>query len=431
MRWFKWLKAPWLSPNTHAPMTFLSRLGLGGQGEVWLARDRLLSRLVTVKRVDSLLDAKSKDTLKSLQARVDAVHPAIPTVFAVIPDGRKTWLVGEFVQGVPLIDLLDELSPESIYMISRDLISALTCLERLGLVHGDLSPNNIVVDVHGQVRLLDFEACSRVGEPQSAAATLGFAAPERSTQHTSLPAADTWSAGAVITWLITKAAPTIVLDDQRKAVAVEMSQQRAQVDMLSDLLNVAVAATRIDPSLRPGPLDLQHKLKLSYRWLEPLSRASLARLVQHRSPSEPTAETIFDFPHWAVAQSRGRVWRWLLAGALLTVLGLAAYQPAHRYSLDVDTARVSPATVLPSAFNSGWVRTVFKDSLPQSWTHTQAENSDLISMDISCARGVCELLVQHEGAGPDCLHHSSVINTPDDRVWRAALTELARSLSAE
>ena len=66
MRWFKWLKAPLLSPDAHAPMTFLNRLGLGGQGEVWLARDRLLSRLVTVKRVDSLLDAQSEDILKSL-----------------------------------------------------------------------------------------------------------------------------------------------------------------------------------------------------------------------------------------------------------------------------------------------------------------------------------------------------------------------------
>ena len=431
MRWFKWLKTPWLSADTHAPMTFLNRLGLGGQGEVWLARDRLLSRLVTVKRVDSLLDAQSEDILKSLQARVDSVHPAIPTVFAVIPDGRKTWLVGEFVQGVPLIDLLEELSPESIYLISRDLISVLTCLERLGLVHGDLSPNNIVVDVHGQVRLLDFEACSRVGEPQSAAVTVGFAAPERPTQRASLPTADTWSAGAVIIWLITKAAPTVVLDDQRTAVAVEMSQQNARADMLSDLLNVAAAATRIDPSLRPGALDLEHKLKLSYRWLEPLSRASLSRLVQRRLPPEPTPENVFDFPHWAGSQSQGRGRRWLLVGALLTVLSLAAYQPKHRYSLHVDTARVSPATVLPSAFNSQWVRTVFKDSLPQSWIQTQATNSDSISMDISCARGICELLVQHEGAGPHCLHHSSVINTSDDRVWLAALTKLARSLSAE
>ena len=160
-------------------IAFLDRLGLGGQGEVWLARDRLLSRLVTVKKVDTQSEAASLNTLRSLRARVDVAHPAIPTVFAVIPDGRKTWLVGEFVKGLPLTELIDELSPESVYLIAKDLISALGCLERLGLVHGDLSPNNVVVDVNGQVRLLDFESCSRVGEPLTAGATLGFSSPER------------------------------------------------------------------------------------------------------------------------------------------------------------------------------------------------------------------------------------------------------------
>ena len=147
--------------------------------------------------------------MRSLQARVDVAHPAIPTVFAVIPDGRKTWLVGEFVKGLPLSELVDELSPESIYLIARDLLSALGCLERLGLVHGDLSPNNVVVDVNGQVRLLDFESCSRVGQPLSDSATIGFSAPERYSRRVSLPTIDTWSVGALIIWLITQAAPSM------------------------------------------------------------------------------------------------------------------------------------------------------------------------------------------------------------------------------
>ena len=62
---------------------------------------RLLSRLVTVKKVDTA-DATSQETLRSLRARVDVAHPTIPTVFAVIPDVRKTRLVGEFVKGLPL-----------------------------------------------------------------------------------------------------------------------------------------------------------------------------------------------------------------------------------------------------------------------------------------------------------------------------------------
>jgi len=94
-------------------MVFLEHTGLGGRENVLLARDRLLSRFVAVKNMD-IADATPQGKLRSLEARVEVSHSAIPTVFAVIPDGRKTWLVGEFVKGLPLSQLVDELSPENI-----------------------------------------------------------------------------------------------------------------------------------------------------------------------------------------------------------------------------------------------------------------------------------------------------------------------------
>lgn len=430
MSWLSRFKGPWGPLGSLRRMAFLEHLGLGGQGEVWLARDRLLSRLVTVKKVDTL-DASAHGTLRSLQARVDVAHPAIPTVFAVIPDGRKTWLVGEFVKGLPLSELVDELSPESIYLIAKDLLSALSCLERLGLVHGDLSPNNVVVDVHGQVRLLDFESCSRVGQPLSSDATIGFSAPERHVSKVSLPTIDTWSVGSLIIWLITQAAPSVVYDDARKPVAVEINETRNRADMLSDLLNLAVAATRVDAELRPSVTDLQQKLKMSYRWLEPLSRTNLASVVQTRTPRQPQSKTVFDFPDWRSGSSKIVPLRWLIPVATLVLLSLAAYQPVHSYSLHIDTTRVSPATVLPVSFDDRWISHAFKSVLPSAWTQTQAANSETISMTVNCDRGVCELLLEHHPQGTACLHHSAVINTTDERVWRAALTDFARVVSTE
>ena len=52
-------------------------------------------------------------------------------------------------------------------------------------------------------------------------------------------------------------------------------------------------------------------------------------------------------------------------------------------------------------------------------------------MAINCDRGVCELLLEHHPDESLCLHQSAVINTDDERVWRAAFTDLARSLSIE
>jgi len=115
----------------------------------------------------------------------------------------------------------------------------------------------------------------------------------------------------------------------------------------------------------------------------------------------------------------------------LAILSLAAYQPVQSYSLSVDTSDVSPATALPSSFDDRWVRGTFSSSLPTAWTQTRAANSEAISMDISCDRGVCELLLEHHPDESPCLHHSAVINTDDERVWRAAFTDLARALSIE
>ncbi len=274
-------------------LILLERLGLGGQAEVWLARDQMLERFVTVKKVPSLKsleDGTDDERLKSLRARAEMEHPAIPTLFSVVPHGDQSWLVSEYVEGVALSEVLGELSPESIYAVARDLLSALRCLERLSLVHGDLSPNNIVIDRTGQVRLLDFESCSRIGEALSSTSTIGFSAPERHSRRAGLPTVDTWSVGAILIWLVTQRTPEIVLDDAKQPISVTIGTAIPATDVLGDVINIAAAATRLDPSLRPLTADLEERLSLSYRWLEPVNRSALEMLVRSRLLSTSQGE---------------------------------------------------------------------------------------------------------------------------------------------
>ena len=269
-------------------LKLIERLGFGGQAEVWLARDQMLERFVTVKKVRGFKtpeDGDEDERLHSLRARAETEHPAIPTLFGVIPHGNQSWLVSEYVEGVALSDLLGELSPESIYAVARDLLSALRCLERLSLVHGDLSPNNIVIDRNGQVRLLDFESCSRIGEELSSTSTIGFSAPERHARKVGLPTVDTWSVGAILIWLVTQRTPEIVFDDAKQPISVAIGPAIPATDVLGDVINIAAAATRLDPSLRPLTADLEERLSLSYRWLEPVNRSALEILVRSRSSS--------------------------------------------------------------------------------------------------------------------------------------------------
>ena len=269
-------------------LKLIERLGFGGQAEVWLARDQMLERFVTVKKVRAFKTFEEGDEderLNSLRARAEMEHPAIPTLFGVIPHGEQSWLVSEYVEGVALSELLGELSPESIYAVAKDLLSVLRCLERLSLVHGDLSPNNIVIDRNGQVRLLDFESCSRIGEELSSTSTIGFSAPERHARKVGLPSVDTWSVGAILIWLVTQRTPEIVFDDAKRPISVTIGPAMPATDVLGDVINIAAAATRLDPSLRPLTTDLEERLSLSYRWLDPVNRSALEMLVRSRSPS--------------------------------------------------------------------------------------------------------------------------------------------------
>ena len=207
-------------------------------------------------------------------------------LFGAIPHGDQSRLVSECVEGVALSQLVGELRPDIICAIAKGLMSALRCLECLSLVHGDLSPNKVIIDLNGQVRLLDFESCSRVGEALSSNATIGFSAPERHVKRAGLPSVDAWSVGAILIWLVTKRTPEIVVDDNRQPVSVSIGTAAPAADMLGDVINIAAAATRLDPSLRPCAADLEDRLSRSYRWLEPINRSVLSAIVSSKLASD-------------------------------------------------------------------------------------------------------------------------------------------------
>ena len=351
--------------------------------------------------------------------------------------------MSEYVEGVALSQLVGELSPESICAIAKDLLSALRCLECLSLVHGDLSPNNVVIDLNGQVRLLDFESCSRVGEALSSSATIGFSAPERHARRAGLPTVDTWSVGAILIWLVTQRTPEIVVDDARQPVSVSIGTAAPAADMLGDVINIAAAATRLDPSLRPCAADLEDRLSRSYRWLEPINRSVLSALVSSRLALDGkdiavNAELDVDEPGSA---KRLRTLLILPTLCLLSALSVLSFSGEERtYSLRVDTTRLSPATLLPETFSPRWVGAVFAEGLPRRWTSLEEEvvasraptdGVSVIAVNVNCQQGVCELLTEHAIGSKSSLDHTVLVDTSDERVWRAAITNLAQSIAAD
>jgi eukaryotic-like serine/threonine-protein kinase len=126
------------------PYVLIDRLGAGGMGEVWKARDTRLGRMVALKRLLTPSDAFEREarTIAALN------HPHICTLHDIGAD----YLVMEHIDGVPLRGPLD---PDEGVRLALQIAAALDAAHGKGIVHRDLKPTNVLV-TDGRAKLLDF-----------------------------------------------------------------------------------------------------------------------------------------------------------------------------------------------------------------------------------------------------------------------------------
>lgn len=140
-----------LKPGAMAgPYEILERIGSGGMGEVFKARDTRLDRLVALKSVHTRFSGDS-----AVEARAIAAlnHPNICTLFDIGPN----YLVLELLEGETLAARLKRapLSFEEVAAYGSQIADALWCAHSKGITHGDLKPNNLILTKTG-IKVLDF-----------------------------------------------------------------------------------------------------------------------------------------------------------------------------------------------------------------------------------------------------------------------------------
>jgi len=139
----------------------LRRVGTGGMGEVYLARDINLGRLVALKMIhSSLLDSESAVQQFVVEARITARfnHPHIVTVYAVGEYEGRPYLALEFLEGQTLGQRLREDRPglrESLRIVLA-VAEALKEAHRNQVLHWDLKPANVLIPRDGRIRVVDF-----------------------------------------------------------------------------------------------------------------------------------------------------------------------------------------------------------------------------------------------------------------------------------
>jgi serine/threonine protein kinase/tetratricopeptide (TPR) repeat protein len=139
----------------------LAKLGAGGMGEVYRARDERLGRDVALKvlRADVALDPERLDRFKrEARAIAQLNHPNIVTLHSVEEAGGVHFLTMELVEGRTLSKLLagGECRLDQFLELAVPLADAVSCAHGRGVVHRDLKPANIIIDEAGRLKVLDF-----------------------------------------------------------------------------------------------------------------------------------------------------------------------------------------------------------------------------------------------------------------------------------
>ncbi len=317
------------------PWEVIAEVGRGGMGRVYLGQraDGAFEMDVAIKQIGQrrrgLADLLRRES--RLLARLD--HPSVTRlVDAGLDDQAGPFLVMEWVDGADLSDWLTQANPdlETRLELFEQVAEAIAHAHQRLIVHGDIKPNNIRIRDDGSVKLMDFGvarllASGERDEAQVRALTPAFAAPEQHAGEEITPASDTWSLGALLSWLLSGSAPA---QGKAKMVPEKLPAGTPRPLELTAIVDQACADM---PDQRYGSVrELLDDLK-RYRQNEPIRAMPLGmpgRLWKFAGRNR-----------LAVFSALGVATVLISAAILSTFLALQAGQERHRAEQSAETAQ--------------------------------------------------------------------------------------------
>ncbi|MEU3658490.1 serine/threonine-protein kinase [Streptomyces sp. NPDC032940] len=188
-------------------------LGRGGMGTVWRAEDETLGRTVAVKelRFPGNIDEDEKRrlitrTLREAKAIARIRNNSAVTVYDVVEEDDRPWIVMELVEGKSLAEAIREdglLEPKRAAEVGLAILDVLRSAHREGILHRDVKPSNVLIAEDGRVVLTDFGIAQVEGDPSITSTGMlvgapSYISPERARGHKPGPAADLWSLGGLL-----------------------------------------------------------------------------------------------------------------------------------------------------------------------------------------------------------------------------------------
>jgi len=261
----------------------LDRLGGGGMGLVWRARDTMLQREVALKEVRTAAENPFMDedpvaahvmrerVLREARALARLHHPNVVTIYHIVDSAalRHPWLVMELVSGGSLSDRLERgpLLPQEAARVGRGVLAALRAAHEAGIQHRDVKPANVLLRADGTPVLTDFgiaalRESSNLTSLTATGTTVGspeYIAPERIRGQEGDPASDLWSLGMLM-YVAVEGANPLRRDTTLATLAAVLDAPIPQPEHSGPLTPALAALLVRDPAARPDAASLDQML---------------------------------------------------------------------------------------------------------------------------------------------------------------------------
>ncbi|MFI6827855.1 serine/threonine-protein kinase [Kribbella sp. NPDC050241] len=247
-------------------------IGRGGMGEVYRATDRVLGRDVAVKLmlpVPGTL-AASERFLREARATARIRHPHVVTAYDFGDQDGCCYLAMELVSGRTVGDELRRegpLAPDRAVHLVRQAAAGLAEAHRLGIVHRDIKPGNLLLADDGTVKIADFgivrflEDCTTtLTSTGQIVGTSHFLAPERALGRPAEPPSDVYALGCVLYQLVTGHPP--FLADEPASIMFQHVQREPvppselRPELAGDVEALLLWMLTKDPARRPTAAQL-------------------------------------------------------------------------------------------------------------------------------------------------------------------------------
>ncbi|MDQ0198550.1 Stk1 family PASTA domain-containing Ser/Thr kinase [Neobacillus ginsengisoli] len=248
----------------------LEMIGGGGMANVYLAHDMILDRDVAVKmlRLDFVNDEEFiRRFHREAQSATSLVHPNIVNIYDVGEENDLYYIVMEYVEGQTLKQYIQQNSPlrvETAIKIMRQLTSAISHAHQNHIIHRDIKPHNILVDLDGNVKITDFGiamalSATSITQTNSVLGSVHYLSPEQARGGMANRKSDIYSLGIVMFELLTGRLPF----SGESAVSIALKHLQSETPSVrrwnqtipQSVENIVLKATAKDPFHRYNSVD--------------------------------------------------------------------------------------------------------------------------------------------------------------------------------